>query len=140
MEKGKIGNIGVTNNNDKATKFTIKFYAVNKAPVINPDAGKDYPSAGCLPAITGKVSKYKMKANTSACYNYFLGKIEDTELTLDIVSQEYKQVNVLATVGDIERMEIIGSVHIFKKSELERACKDQIPCLIKIFIDSKINS
>ena len=30
MERGKIGNIGVTNDNDKNVTFNIKFYAMNK--------------------------------------------------------------------------------------------------------------
>lgn len=30
MERGKIGNIGVANNNDKTNKFSIKFYSAGK--------------------------------------------------------------------------------------------------------------
>ena len=139
MEEGKIGNIGVHNNNNKTNKFKVKFYALNKAPVKKEGDGENY-TAQCLPALTGKVAKYNMKANTSACYNYFLPKIEDTELILDVVSGELDKVNVVATVGDDERLEVIGAVHIFSKAELERACKGVVPCQLKIFIDSKISS
>jgi hypothetical protein len=138
MERGKIGNIGVTNNNNKTNKFSIKFYGMDKVPDVVP--GEDLPSAKCLPALTGKVAKYIMKSNTSACYSYFLTQMEDTEFIVDVVSDEYGKVNILALVGDIERIEVIGEVHIFKKKELEKACGKALPCVVKVFIDSEISS
>ena len=57
-----------------------------------------------------------MKANTSMCVSYFINSIEDTELTIDVASGEYKQVKTLAVVGEVgevEKMPVIGAVHIF---------------------------
>lgn len=52
-----------------------------------------------------------------------ISKSEDTELTIDLVSHEFDKVNILAAIGKIERVEIIGEVHVFKKSELDKACE-----------------
>lgn len=47
---------------------------------------------------------------------------------------------MLAAVGEVERVEIIGEVHLFKKKELEKACGRSLPCTMKVFIDSEISS
>ena len=87
MERGKIGNIGVNNPNNKTNKFNIKFYSIKKAPESNTtDPKDDISAAKCLPALTGKVAKYLMKAETSSCYSFFITSMEDTELIIDVVS------------------------------------------------------
>jgi len=79
MERGKIGNIGVANNNNKTNKFNIKFYAQDKAPETNTtDPKDDISKAKCLPALTGKVTKYLLKPETSSCYTFFINSLEDT--------------------------------------------------------------
>ena len=49
--------------------------------------GKGGDDNVCLPVLLGRVSKTKMKANTTSCFVHFASKIEDMEAVIDVVSQ-----------------------------------------------------
>lgn len=74
LDKGKIGNIGVQNPNDKSVKFNIKFTTNSGGSVAN-DTSK--PDPRCLPGMMGKVVKENFKKGTASCLFYNLSKIED---------------------------------------------------------------
>ena len=75
-----------------------------------------------------------MKGNTSTCYSFFLQKLEDTELTLHTLHDDYEDLKILAAVGKVEKVAIVGEVHVFKKEGLAIACEDKVPCALKMFI------
>ncbi len=74
LEKGEIGNIGVTNNNDKEVRFNIRVTNKDSVKPIenNTDSGSSRNTSDikCLPGILGKINKYNFKSNTSSCYSY----------------------------------------------------------------------
>jgi hypothetical protein len=138
LEKGKIGNIGVTNHNKKDVKFNIRF-SNNKT--VKPIEDFSSLNLKCLVGVLGKINKFNFKKNTSSCYSYYLDSTkDDLEVMVDIISDEYEKVNVIVAVNDVEKVEVIGATHIFKKEELHRACAGTEPCPIKIFIDSQIDT
>ena len=60
MDRGKIANIGVTNNNNKTNKFSIKFSSIEKDKIPVPDDKKnpdDYAVAKCLHTLLGKTTR-----------------------------------------------------------------------------------
>ena len=88
MERGKIANIGVTNNHSKSNKFNIKISSLDNNstdshPVLPDD---NYTTSKCLPALLGKTIKYTIEKESSTCYTYLVSKIESIEFTLDVVS------------------------------------------------------
>lgn len=40
----------------------------------------------------------------------------------------------------MERVEVIGATHIFKKAELQKACEKNKPCPVRLIIESKTES
>jgi len=112
MERGKIGNIGVQNKNDKAVKFNIKFSATNKNIPIPPPANDTkngttpapvpVPSdVKCLPGLMGKITKYNFKKDSASCYNYQMSKMDDLEVVINVVSSEYEAVNTLVEINNL---------------------------------------
>lgn len=67
LERGNIANVGVRNSNDKEVKFNIRFTTSSK-----PSEASNSTALKCLPSPLGKINKYNLKFNTSACYSYFL--------------------------------------------------------------------
>ncbi len=61
LEKGLIGNIGVSNTNDKDTKFSIKLAGKNSVKPIDDDSGKQIK---CTVGLLGKITKYNFKKDT----------------------------------------------------------------------------
>jgi hypothetical protein len=84
LERGKIGNIGVTNNNEKDVKFNIRFNSPASVKPIGDDSTQ--VDIKCLPGVLGKINKYNFKKDTSSCYSYFLEKSDDLEVVVDIIS------------------------------------------------------
>ena len=76
LERGKIGNIGVTNNNDKEVKMNIHFTG-DKSIDNSTDNPSDRSGFKCLPSILGKINKFNFKKDTWSCYSYFLDKVDD---------------------------------------------------------------
>ena len=62
LEKGLIGNIGVSNTNDKDTKFSIKIAGKDSVkPIDDKDPDKQLK---CTIGILGKITKYNFKKDT----------------------------------------------------------------------------
>ena len=59
---------------------------------------------------------------------------------VDVVSDEYDSVNVIAEINGVERVEVIGATHIFRKAELQKACEKSKPCPVRLLIESKTES
>lgn len=138
LEKGQIVNIGVKNDNEKDVKFNIRFSNPNKTKPATDDSQKVDPK--CWIGMLGKVSKYDFKKDTSSCYTYFLDRKEDFEVMVDVISDEYNKVKVFVELNKEERVEVMGAVHVFKKAEVEKICKNNVTCPIKIFIDTEVDT
>lgn len=85
LEKGLIGNIGVSNTNSKDTKFSIKIVGKDSVkPIDDKDTEKQLK---CSIGVLGKITKYNFKKDTESCYSYYLpDKIDDLEVILDVIS------------------------------------------------------
>jgi hypothetical protein len=73
LERGKIGNIGVTNNNDRDVKFNIRITGKDSVKPIEDNINKTAPDSTnmrCLPGVLGKINKHNFQKNSSSCYTY----------------------------------------------------------------------
>lgn len=73
LERGKIGNVGVTNNNDKDVKFNIRITGQDNVKPIEDNINKtasDTTNMKCLPGVLGKINKHNFQKNSSSCYTY----------------------------------------------------------------------
>lgn len=89
----------MTNNNEKEVKFNIRFSGSNSVkPIVDNSTQVDIK---CLLGQLGKITKYSFKKDTSSCYSYELDKKEDLEVVVDIISDEYDKVNIIAEVNGV---------------------------------------
>lgn len=108
LDKGKIGNIGVTNNNDKDVKFNIRVIGKDNVKPIEDNSNgtivTNKTDLKCLPGVLGKINKHNFKKNSSSCYRYdiIVDKYsDDLEVIADIVSDEYDKVNIIVEINDV---------------------------------------
>lgn len=70
------------NSNDKEVKFNVRFTTGSK-----PSEDSNSSALKCLPSPLGKINKYNLKFNSSACYSYFLETTDDDlEVMVDVIS------------------------------------------------------
>lgn len=96
----------------------------------------------CYPSVMGKITKYSLKKDVLNCYSYFINKNDDVEVTLDVLSDDYENVNTMVEVNGVEKVEVIGTTHIFSAKQLEKACGSKTikNCPIKLFIKSLVDT
>ena len=77
----------------------------------------------CTKGRLGKLTKHSFKAGTSACYTFDTDELTDTEVVVDVDSDEYDQVTAVVQIGDgEERRHFQGSIEIIEESILRASC------------------